>query len=592
MTDGCDVSAAPAPTRERILHIAAGLPAAPRIFAALTRLLSVDTPLDDIAELISLDASLSAHIIRVSNSAYHRGELPTGSIGEAVGRVGYREVYRLVGYLAGSSIGERALEHYRIPAARLRENMLQTAFVGEQLAGACGIDPRTAYTAGLMRQLGRFVCDRLAESLGPEAVFDPGVETSDAWERRTVGVTADEAAAMVLKEWHFPAEIVEAIRRQRLPEESGGAHKLASLVHIASAMVARWDGGLPGETHEFRLTRSHLEAAGLTVEAIERAAVTADRVMRDYLGRTSGEELLPGVPRDVSRLEIEGEAEAVVEVVGLEQRSAAGGGAAGANVSLGIDFHSVGYSVSAISMAETGGIGPAIRSGEVEPPRGERSADLPPSAKNCDFVRDKRVVGENDDNTVHTPDAESAVKTPTDFTTFMRDYQDMVYSTAARLTGNEAQAEDIAQEVFIKAHAHWDSLRGTPTAGGWLKTVATNMSINHIQRYKKRWSFFSDLVHRSDEGDEKEVEFAAPDTFFDAMDASERRVRLEEALDKLPAHQRVPLVLFHFEEMPYDEIAKKLRVSLSKVKTDILRGREALAKILVRRGTAHEAFQP
>jgi RNA polymerase sigma-70 factor (ECF subfamily) len=181
---------------------------------------------------------------------------------------------------------------------------------------------------------------------------------------------------------------------------------------------------------------------------------------------------------------------------------------------------------------------------------------------------------------------------PTDFTTFMRNYQDMVYSTAVRLVANEAQAEDIAQEVFIKAHEHWESLQGSPTAGGWLKTVATNMSINHIQRYKKRWSFFSDLVHRSDDGEEREVEFAAPDTFFDGMDATERRARLEAALDQLPDHQRIPLVLFHFEDMPYEDIAKKLKVSLSKVKTDILRGREALAKILVRRGTAHETFQP
>ena len=181
---------------------------------------------------------------------------------------------------------------------------------------------------------------------------------------------------------------------------------------------------------------------------------------------------------------------------------------------------------------------------------------------------------------------------PTDFTTFMRNYQDMVYSTAVRLVSNEAQAEDISQEVFIKAHEHWESLRGSPTAGGWLKTVATNLSINHLQRYRKRWSFFSDLVHRSDEGEEREVEFAAPDTFFEGMDASDRRERLEAALARLPDHQRIPLVLFHFEDMPYDEIAKQLRVSLSKVKTDILRGREALAKILLRSGTTHEALQP
>jgi RNA polymerase sigma-70 factor, ECF subfamily len=179
---------------------------------------------------------------------------------------------------------------------------------------------------------------------------------------------------------------------------------------------------------------------------------------------------------------------------------------------------------------------------------------------------------------------------PLDFTTFMRNYQDMVYATAARLTGNETQAEDIAQEVFIRAHAHFDNLRTSPSAGGWLKTVATNLSINHLQRYKKRWSFFTDLARRDDEGGEREVEFAAPDTFFSGVDSAERREWLERGLAELPDHQRVPLVLYHFEDLPYDQIAKKLGVSLSKIKTDIMRGREALAKILVSTGTLHETF--
>ena len=53
----------------------------------------------------------------------------------------------------------------------------------------------------------------------------------------------------------------------------------------------------------------------------------------------------------------------------------------------------------------------------------------------------------------------------------------------------------------------------------------------------------------------------------------------------------MPLVLYHFEDLPYEDIAKKTGVSLSKVKTDILRGREALAKILARSGSTHEQFQ-
>lgn len=180
---------------------------------------------------------------------------------------------------------------------------------------------------------------------------------------------------------------------------------------------------------------------------------------------------------------------------------------------------------------------------------------------------------------------------PVDFTTFMRNYQDMVFSTAVRLVNNEAQAEDISQEVFLKAYQHYDSLQTSPTAGGWLKTVTTNLSLNHLSRYRNRWRFFSEFTRHDDgESEGTEVEFASGDDFLADVDADERRVWIERALEKLPDHQRVPLVLFHFQDMPYDEIAKKLGVSLAKVKTDILRARTALAQILTRSGTTHETF--
>jgi len=183
---------------------------------------------------------------------------------------------------------------------------------------------------------------------------------------------------------------------------------------------------------------------------------------------------------------------------------------------------------------------------------------------------------------------------PPDFTTFMRAYQDMVYSTAVRLLGNPAQAEDISQEVFMKAYERFDDLGGSPTAGGWLKTVATNMSLNHLQRYRKRWKFFSEFVRSDGEGGESDepVEFASPDSdFLTGIAQEERRAWVDRALEQLPEHQRVPLVLYHFEDQPYDEIARRLGISLAKVKTDILRGRAALAQVLARSGTLHETFK-
>lgn len=228
-----------------------------------------------------------------------------------------------------------------------------------------------------------------------------------------------------------------------------------------------------------------------------------------------------------------------------------------------------------------------------ETPRGSPPAGSAPpgagSGETCNFSGVPGVVPPNDDSPVHTTQA--GVGPPADFTTFMRNYQDMVFSTAARLTGNDAQAEDISQEVFLKAYENYGHLQTSPTAGGWLKTVATNLSLNHLSRYRNRWRFFSEFRRDADGGDDREapeVEFAAPDTFFGGIDAEDRRALVDRALAQLPPHQRIPLVLYHFEELPYDEIARKLGISLAKVKTDILRARTALAKILQRGDSAHE----
>jgi RNA polymerase sigma-70 factor (ECF subfamily) len=161
----------------------------------------------------------------------------------------------------------------------------------------------------------------------------------------------------------------------------------------------------------------------------------------------------------------------------------------------------------------------------------------------------------------------------------MRAYQDMVFSTAARLSGNDAQAEDIAQEVFIKAYENFAQLRVSPTAGGWLKTVATNLTLNHLNRYRKRWRLFSEVAATSDP-DEVPFDVPLPDTVLADLSAEERATRIDEALRRLPDHQRIPLVLYHFEELAYEQIAARLSVSLSKIKTDIHRGRLALVPML------------
>lgn len=164
-----------------------------------------------------------------------------------------------------------------------------------------------------------------------------------------------------------------------------------------------------------------------------------------------------------------------------------------------------------------------------------------------------------------------------EFDDFVREFEDMVYASAVRLLAHEADAEDIAQTVFLRAYERFAELRGQPTVAGWLKTVTTNLCLNHLERYRGRWRFFSELGEDDGPAFDPATGTAGPEQVFEQ---AERHVRLEAALRGLPTHQRVPLVLFHFEGRSYDDIARLVGASVAKVKTDMHRGRIALRRVL------------
>ncbi len=139
----------------------------------------------------------------------------------------------------------------------------------------------------------------------------------------------------------------------------------------------------------------------------------------------------------------------------------------------------------------------------------------------------------------------------------------------------------------MRAYEHFAHLRASATAGGWLKTVTTNLTLNYLSRYRKRWRLFSELVPAAADDDSSGPEPGGqPDTLLADLGAEQRRVLIDEALRKLPEHQRLALVLYHFEELSYEEIAVKLHASLAKVKTDIRRARAALLPVLQSSGIA------
>ena len=168
-----------------------------------------------------------------------------------------------------------------------------------------------------------------------------------------------------------------------------------------------------------------------------------------------------------------------------------------------------------------------------------------------------------------------------EFENFVRQHQDMVFGIAVRMLGDSSEAEDIAQTVFLKAYERFDVLRCSPAVGGWLRTVTTNLCLNHLTRFRARWKLFSQL-RSADEGSDRPYEdtLVAKEDQSEDLARAERNARLEHGIRQLPTHQRVPIVLYHFEDRSYREIADALGVSLGKIKTDIHRGREALRNLI------------
>jgi len=165
------------------------------------------------------------------------------------------------------------------------------------------------------------------------------------------------------------------------------------------------------------------------------------------------------------------------------------------------------------------------------------------------------------------------------FETFMREYR-IWYSAPPCASWPINPRRGHFAGSLPQGYERFADLRNSPTVAGWLKTVATNMSLNHLSRYRARWSFFSELPRRAKKANTWKLIFQSRRDLQADVANADASQRVERALQKLPPAQRVPLVLFHLENLRLRRDCAKLNVSLGKVKTDIFRGRQALQKML------------
>ncbi len=261
-----------------IIAASAALPAAPQIMASLYKLLlDYNSGLRAITDLLKRDPALTVRIIRIANSlAYGKGGI--GSIEEALQRVGFGEVYRLVGSATTESVGREGLRCYGFSGEAFRRHNLLSALAAEQLAMVVGADARSAYTAGLLRGIGRLLLDGLGCSRLPasESFVESGAGKSVEWERRTFGVSHHEVAGVLLAEWGFPTEIVHAVEHRH--GEGGEMSRLGRVIDLTDNIVRLAGFALAPDESEWGLPQEKLAALGISHEVAEQ--VRADALQR------------------------------------------------------------------------------------------------------------------------------------------------------------------------------------------------------------------------------------------------------------------------------------------------------------------------
>jgi RNA polymerase sigma-70 factor (ECF subfamily) len=147
-------------------------------------------------------------------------------------------------------------------------------------------------------------------------------------------------------------------------------------------------------------------------------------------------------------------------------------------------------------------------------------------------------------------------------------YQTSVFNVCYRILHERGDAEDMSQETFLRAHARVHSFDVERPFGPWIRRVAANVCLNHLESQKVTVELDEDRDADESQSPQGRVE------------VHERSEQIRAALASLPSSYRAVIELRHYQELSYDEIASELKIPLSDVKSNLFRARKLLAEKL------------
>jgi RNA polymerase sigma-70 factor (ECF subfamily) len=156
------------------------------------------------------------------------------------------------------------------------------------------------------------------------------------------------------------------------------------------------------------------------------------------------------------------------------------------------------------------------------------------------------------------------------FSYFVDKYKDIVFSIALKVLRSREDAEEMAQESFVKAFKSLHTFKGDAKFSTWLYRITYNNCISEVRKKKLKY-VSTDDVQISDEVEEMNL---------DGIPAENRSKYVKAALEKLPEDEYALILLYYFEDKSVEEISEITRLSESNAKVKLFRARKKLHTIL------------
>lgn len=159
------------------------------------------------------------------------------------------------------------------------------------------------------------------------------------------------------------------------------------------------------------------------------------------------------------------------------------------------------------------------------------------------------------------------------FSVLVNRYKDLVFSLALRMLNNREEAEEIAQDVFIKVYKSLHKFKGDSKLSTWIYKIVYNSCLDRLKQYKKQYALVP--IDEFTEGQIKTF-----DNALDAMIEDDRKQTIQDSINKLPSDEAFLLTLYYYEEQSLEEISKIVGLTPNNVKVKLFRSRKKLTSIL------------